>query len=111
VVSCHRDRLVGMIFVLVSDRSYLPSHCHSHDHVLVRRSCCFGCCCLRGRYDADADNCVVCRILYQSIYRQFYQSLLSQVPFQPDSVRTRDSRGFVQLLNMKMRLQARKENC
>lgn len=86
VVSCHRDHLVRMIFVLVSGRSYLLSHCHSHHHVRVRRSCCSGCYCLRDRSDVDVDSCVICRILYQSIYRWFCQSLLSQVPFS-DSVR------------------------
>lgn len=67
VVSCHRDCSVGMIFVLVSDRSCRPSHCHSHDHDRVRRPCCFGCYYLRDRFDADI--CAVYRILYQSICR------------------------------------------
>lgn len=67
VVSCHRDRSVGMIFVLVSDRSCCPSHCHSRDHDRVHRPCCSSCYYLRDR--SDAGICVVYRILYQSICR------------------------------------------
>jgi hypothetical protein len=104
-VSCRRDRLVDPVFVVGVGRSCRPIHCRSHDHVDVLRPYCFCCCCLRDRLYVDA--CVVsrvlCRILYQSACRQPCQSLLFQVPFQPDSVRAIGSQRYVQSSGLETR--------
>jgi hypothetical protein len=104
-VSCRRDRLVGPVFVVGVGRSCRPIHCRSRDRVDVLRPCCFCHCCLRDRLyvDACAISRVLCRILYQSACRQPCRSLLSQVPFQPDSVRAIDSQRYVQLSSLETR--------